>query len=139
MIGAGEHLLSLVAVAAALTALGQLVVVVFHRRTLLIAYNLCLPLLGAAVMLTGAIAVEDRALIAGAGVATFVLSAMTFSAVRRRVHALGAGGELREHELSRRWVWQPAPTRGKGERRFVGRQDELVHSSRGATMSPTCR
>ena len=127
MTGASEHLLSLVAVAAALTALGQLLVAVFHKRTLLMAYNLCLPLLAAAVVLAGAIAADSRTLIGGTGVATFVLAAMTFSAVRRRVHALGAGGELREHELSRRWVWQPAPTRSKGERRFIGRQDELVH------------
>ena len=97
--GASEHLLSLVAVAAALTALGQLLVAAFHKRTLLMAYNLCLPLLAAAVVLAGAMAADSRTLIAGTGVATFVLAAMTFSAVRRRVHALNAGGELREHEL----------------------------------------
>jgi hypothetical protein len=127
VIGVGEQLLSVMAVAALLTALGQLLVVGFHKRTLLLAYNLYVPLAAAAAVLAAGIAGHSRALTTAGGVATFVLAAMTFSAVRRRVHALGAGGELREHELSRRWVWQSAPARSPGERRFIGRQDELVH------------
>ena len=35
---------------------------------------------------------------------------------RWRTADLGAGEELRNHELSRRWIWQPAPTRVSGER-----------------------
>src|SRR5450755_4624516 len=33
---------------------------------------------------------------------------------RWRLADLGAGEELRQHELSRRWVWQPAPERRPG-------------------------
>jgi energy-coupling factor transporter ATP-binding protein EcfA2 len=45
--------------------------------------------------------------------------------VRRRAEALGGGGALRAHELSRRWVWQPRPERAEGERVWLGRQGEL--------------
>ena len=33
---------------------------------------------------------------------------------RWRLADLGAGEELRQHELSRRWVWQPAPEQTAG-------------------------
>jgi hypothetical protein len=46
---------------------------------------------------------------------------------RWRTADLGAGEELRNHELSRRWVWQPAPARGAGERVYLRGQGELVH------------
>ena len=35
---------------------------------------------------------------------------------RWRLADLGAGEELRDHELARRWAWQPAPARRTGER-----------------------
>ena len=39
---------------------------------------------------------------------------------------LGAGEELRNHELARRWFWQPAPARVAGERVYLRSQGELV-------------
>jgi len=51
------------------------------------------------------------------------------AAVGRRWRSadLGAGEELRNHELSRRWIWEPAPTRPAGERVYLRGQGELVH------------
>ena len=46
---------------------------------------------------------------------------------RWRIADLGAGEELRNHELSRRWIWEPAPTRRAGERVYLRGQGELVH------------
>jgi len=46
---------------------------------------------------------------------------------RWRLVDLGAGEELRNHELSRRWLWQPAPERAPGERQYLRSQGELVH------------
>jgi hypothetical protein len=46
---------------------------------------------------------------------------------RWRVADLGAGEELRNHELSRRWIWQPAPVRSTGELVYLRGQGELVH------------
>lgn len=45
---------------------------------------------------------------------------------RWRSADLGAGEELRNHELSRRWIWQPAPLRSEGERVYLRGQGELV-------------
>ena len=46
---------------------------------------------------------------------------------RWRSTDLGAGEELRNHELSRRWVWEPSPPRAEGERLYMRSQGELVH------------
>jgi len=46
---------------------------------------------------------------------------------RWRSTDLGAGEELRNHELSRRWVWEPSPARAEGERLYMRSQGELVH------------
>jgi hypothetical protein len=45
---------------------------------------------------------------------------------RWRTADLGAGEELRNHELARRWAWQPAPVRSEGERVYLRGQGELV-------------
>jgi hypothetical protein len=49
--------------------------------------------------------------------------------VGRRWHQvdLDAGGELRDHELSRRWFWESGPPLPAGERRYLRSQGELVH------------
>ena len=47
---------------------------------------------------------------------------------RWRSADLGAGEELRNHELARRWIWQPAPERRDGERLYLRSQGELVHA-----------
>jgi len=46
---------------------------------------------------------------------------------RWRTADLGAGEELRNHELGRRWVWQPSPERDDRERVYLRGQGELVH------------
>jgi len=45
---------------------------------------------------------------------------------RWRLADLGAGEELRDHELARRWVWQPAPARRGGERVYIRSQGEII-------------
>lgn len=45
---------------------------------------------------------------------------------RWRLADLGAGEELRHHELARRWMWKPAPERPAGERVYLRGQGELV-------------
>jgi hypothetical protein len=52
------------------------------------------------------------------------------AAHRWRQSDLGAGEELRAHELSRRWIWTPRLDLPEGERRFLGSQGELVHERR---------
>lgn len=46
---------------------------------------------------------------------------------RWRMQDLGAGEDLRQHELARRWAWQPRPARVAGERKFIASQGEIVH------------
>jgi hypothetical protein len=46
---------------------------------------------------------------------------------RWRLSDLGAGEELRRHELDRRWLWQPAPELAAGERRWIGPQSQIIH------------
>jgi hypothetical protein len=45
---------------------------------------------------------------------------------RWRSSDLGAGEELRNHELGRRWIWQSAPEDRDGERLYLRSQGELV-------------
>jgi hypothetical protein len=47
---------------------------------------------------------------------------------RWRLADLGAGEELREHELSRRWFWRTAPKRRPGERVYIRSQGEIVRT-----------
>ena len=58
---------------------------------------------------------------------------------RWRLVDLGAGEDLRAHELERRMVWEPAPRRGEGERKYLRSQGELVHERPGRAGSSTCR
>jgi hypothetical protein len=46
---------------------------------------------------------------------------------RWRLSDLGAGEELRHHELSRRWLWEAKPRRQQGERVWIRGQGEIVH------------
>jgi TraM recognition site of TraD and TraG len=55
---------------------------------------------------------------------------------RWRLADLGAGEELRDHELARRWLWQPAPTRQPGERIYIRSQGELVRNRRWPEDEP---
>ena len=49
---------------------------------------------------------------------------------RWRQSDLGAGEELRAHELARRWIWEPATKLPAGERCLLRSQGELVHERR---------
>lgn len=45
---------------------------------------------------------------------------------RWRISDLGAGEELRNYELARRWIWQPRRDQVDGERQYLRSQGELV-------------
>jgi energy-coupling factor transporter ATP-binding protein EcfA2 len=127
MILIGEHVIEAVALTFALTLAGQVAAWLVQKYTLLAAFNLY-PLLGlAVVVLAGAVALHVSTLTVAAVIALVPIAAMTVTAGRRRMHALGAGGDLRTHELERRWIWQPAPARTPGERLYLDRQGEIVH------------
>jgi energy-coupling factor transporter ATP-binding protein EcfA2 len=127
MILIGENVIEVVALTLALTLLGQLAAWLVHKYTLLGAFNLY-PLLGLAVaILAAAVAMHVSTLALAAVIALVPIAAVTVTAGRRRMHALGAGGDLRTHELERRWIWQPAPARTPGERLHLDRQGEIVH------------
>src|ERR1039458_10291494 len=46
---------------------------------------------------------------------------------RLRLSDLGAGEDLRQHELTRRWLWEPKIKRDAGERVWIRAQGEIVH------------
>ncbi len=51
------------------------------------------------------------------------ISAAPFAAALfGRLTDLGAGEELRAHEMARRWIWQPTPRRRPGERLYIRSQ-----------------
>jgi hypothetical protein len=56
----------------------------------------------------------------------------------RRGHLsdLGAGEELREYELKRRWIAQRAPVGREGERVYIATQGEIVHEREWPAREP---
>jgi hypothetical protein len=122
-----EHLLALLILILGLTAAGQVVVRVVIRRSLLSVYNVYLLVAFSVLVLGAGVGLSNSTVIDAGAVLLLVTGAMALTATRRRGHALGAGGDLREHELSRRLIWQPRPQRVAGERVYLGRQDEIVH------------
>ena len=98
-----------------------------RRHSTLSIRNVYPPAVAGAVVVAAALAVRvwAAALIAAPLAIPWVVAA---AAGRRwRLVDLGAGEELRAHELARRWVWQRAPRRAAGERRYLRSQGELVH------------
>ncbi len=99
-----------------------------RRRTTLSARNLYL--LGGTACLLCAIAVLarrwDALLILGPLAAAPATGALLGR--RWRLADLGAGEELRDHELGRRWFWQPGPKRRPGERVYIRSQGEIVRT-----------
>src|SRR3954469_14615667 len=86
-------------------AVGAAVAWWMHRRSHLSPWNAYLAWVGSGVLLMTAIATREPAAI---GVAFTLLMATTTASVlghRWRIAALGAGGELREHERGRVMVW----------------------------------
>jgi hypothetical protein len=110
-----------------LGVLGVLGAWLLRRRTTLSVKNVYLvaALLGFAFGASVAARAWSAALVL-APLAALALAG-AFSGRRWRLADLGAGEELRQHELSRRWVWQPAPGRRPGERRYIASQGEIVH------------
>jgi hypothetical protein len=98
-----------------------------RRRTTLSVRNLY-PVAGASggVLLAAlALHVWPAAMIMLPVTSPWVAGAVTGS--RWRSSDLGAGEELRNYELQRRWIWQPAPARRPGERLYLRSQGELIH------------
>ena len=58
---------------------------------------------------------------------------------RWRAADLGAGEELRNHELGRRWIWEPRPDREHRERLYLRGQGELVRERPWPRDWRTCR
>jgi energy-coupling factor transporter ATP-binding protein EcfA2 len=127
MVLIGEQVIEAVALTLALTLLGQLAAWLVHKYTLLGAFNLYPVLALAVVILAAAVALQIPTLTIAAVIAVVSIAATTVIAGRWRMHALGAGGDLRAHELARRWIWQQAPLRTPGERLYLDRQGEIVH------------
>jgi len=101
-----------------------------RRRTTLSARNLYVPAAVGSIALAASFAAHAWTLgllllpLASPWVAGSIVGA------RWRSGDLGAGEELRNHELARRWIWQPAPELDEGERLYMRSQGELVHERR---------
>ena len=101
-----------------------------RRRTTLSARNLYAPAAAGAILLAAGVVLHAWTLglvvlpLASPWVAGAIVGA------RWRSGDLGAGEELRNHELARRWIWQPAPEWSQGERLYMRSQGELVHERR---------
>jgi TraM recognition site of TraD and TraG/Type IV secretion-system coupling protein DNA-binding domain len=111
----------------ALGGLGMLGAWLLRRRTTVSVKNLYLAagVTGLALVLSVAVRAWSAVLVL-APICAPVLAGAS-SGRRWRLADLGAGEELRQYELSRRWVWQPAPDRRPGERRYIASQGEIVH------------
>jgi hypothetical protein len=98
-----------------------------RRRTMLRLQNLYVPAAVGIVLLAGALAVRSWPAAMVVMVLAAPWAAGAVAGRRWRMVDLGAGEELRNHELARRWIWEPAPARVAGERRYLRSQGELVH------------
>jgi TraM recognition site of TraD and TraG/Type IV secretion-system coupling protein DNA-binding domain len=116
-----------IALVIALGALGVLGAWLLRRRSTLSVKNVYVAaaLTGLAFVVSVAARAWSAVLVLAPIAAPALAGAM--SGRRWRLADLGAGEELRQHELSRRWVWQPAPGRRPGERRYIASQGEIVH------------
>ena len=108
-------------------ACGVLGAWLMRRRTMLSSLNLYLAATLGAVVLAVCVAARlwDELLVALPLSTPWIAAAGV--ARRWRLVDLGAGEELRNHELSRRWIWEPAVKLPAGERRYLRSQGELVH------------
>ena len=120
-------------------ALGAGAAWLLRTRTTLSARNVYL-LGGAASLLCGLTILAQRwdALLVLAPLAAGPTAGALF-ARRWRLADLGAGEELRDHELSRRWFWQPRPRRRPGERVYIRSQGEIVRTRPWPETSHTCQ
>ena len=110
-----------------LAGAGVLAAWLVRRRSNLSARNFYPPALLAVVLGAACIAVQTWV---GLMVVVPLAAPWIAAAIagrRWRLVDLGAGEELRSHELARRWAWQPAPKLAAGERKYLRSQGELVH------------
>jgi TraM recognition site of TraD and TraG/Type IV secretion-system coupling protein DNA-binding domain len=98
-----------------------------RRRSTLRLQNFYGPAALGVLLLAGALAVRWWAAAMVMMVLAAPWAAGAVAGRRWRMVDLGAGEELRNHELARRWIWQPAPARALGERRYLRSQGELVN------------
>jgi energy-coupling factor transporter ATP-binding protein EcfA2 len=126
MIALATHLLVLSGATCVTIGAAQLSVWAAHRYSLLSVFNLYPLLALCGIGALGAAALHVHDVLVGFVIVAIALVSATVSETRRRHQALNAGGELRAHELTRRWVLSPAPRRAPGERVHLGRQGEVV-------------
>ncbi|MGO9903930.1 MAG: type IV secretion system DNA-binding domain-containing protein, partial [Solirubrobacteraceae bacterium] len=98
-----------------------------RRRTTLCAQNLYLAAAAATVLLLLCMAV--RWWLGVLVLLPLAAPALAGAAAGRRwrLSDLGAGEELRNYELGRRWIWEPARSLPAGEKRYLRSQGELIH------------
>ena len=120
-------MLASLAATAALAAIGAIGAWLLRRRTMISIRN---------AYLAAAVGLALCGLCAAAGLWPALLVLVPVSAApitaalvgrRWRLSDLGAGEELRQHELARRWLWEPKPKRHEGERVWIRGQGEIVH------------
>jgi len=111
----------------ALGVVGRLVAWVLRRFTTLSIKNVYLLTSIACAAFAAAIAAQSWATAITLAPAVSLLSVAAVSGRRWRMQDLGAGEDLRQHELARRWAWQPRPRRLPGERKYIASQGEIVH------------
>ncbi len=124
----GFRLLALaLATTAVLGAAGIAGAWLMRRRTMLSIRNVyaVAVLLAVAVTVTAAAQAWNVLLVLLPVTAPAITAAV--AGRRWRLSDLGAGEELRRHELSRRWVWQPRHPREDGERVYIRSQGEIMH------------
>ena len=127
------------AIVLALGVLGMLGAWLLRRHSTLSVKNLYVVavLVGSAL----AVSVAARAWSAVLILAPLGAPALAGAASGRRwrLADLGAGEELRQHELSRRWVWQPAPGRVRGSGDTSHLRARSFTGGRGLMTSSMCR
>jgi hypothetical protein len=111
----------------ALAAVGAIGAWIFRRHTTISIRNVYLAAGGGIAVCALCIAAQ----LWSALLLLIPLSAAPVTAAligrRWRLSDLGAGEELRHHELSRRWLWEAKPRRQQGERVWIRGQGEIVH------------
>jgi TraM recognition site of TraD and TraG len=99
-----------------------------RRRTTISIRNLYLLAVVLLIVNMAAAAVDLWALLIVLGPALVFAAAGSLVGRRWRLSDLGAGEDLRQHELARRWIWQPTLERRPGERVMIATQGEIVRT-----------
>lgn len=99
-----------------------------RRRTTTSVRNLYILAIALLALAAAAVAADLWALLVVLVPALVFATAGSLVGRRWRLSDLGAGEDLRKHELARRWVWQPEPVRRPGERVMIATQGEIVRT-----------